>query len=921
MPDDQPARFAPDQPAPAKAGAARPADWRTDTPGAAGNRTVLAVLSLFALLAIAGVLIGVFVWWFGAKPEPRFVSVPVGEYEHPAWPVNPWARQDADRLAGCFPGRSAVEFASQQQNKFRDLLVRLAVRDADKARPLVLHVTALATVRVRKVYLLPGNAGPDDPDSWVAVEELLDAFDKTAADRGKLLVLDLAHPVADPFSGVLRDEVSDRLHELLEARSAVLRFPVLTACGPGEESLPADAERCSGFAFYLAEGLSGAADGYLAAKTDQGRDGEVTLPELDAFLSGRVGRWARLVHERKQKPRLYGPADRGPVFRVPSSPPANAEQPAPDPYPKWLADGWQLRAEQRKTGADRGLPEPFARLTAALVRAEREWMRSGDADRAERNWGVAKKDWEKAPGNSGGPNRAAEVFAKALAAVGRYRLAVARRNRPAVPEDWAPALDQYLAAKAAVVKDKPDESAKFRDEWLKKVQPEKAPENRLDAAGLLWERFRLSPPTAERARAGVAALDDLKVDRGYAETALLRSLAAWEPRRQGIAAYPQNPAKELLRAEEEISRTLALGPDGFELVRGQLDRAKEPYLAGQKNLFGGSFPEVTRAGDQLKEAADGFAAARRALDPWQKAGSELDAALAAVLDAMPSALVAPRQEFDHWVTAARAATALADEIAPVGRDQALDPARLAAVRGVSQALPVVPDPFAVPAGKKEPDPLAPRAKPDDVLPLVRLVAGTALPAESRRKAWDAIRADARTFHEAVRKRDTADDAELDPTTNPAAADEKERVGEAELTVRRARASVELLKLAGYAKAGELDAALGRLERNPTSDAEPLGRLLRKAWAEELPAQAKAAAAAGRPHEADRIARATPPGAAHLRPAPAVSATDPTAARKAAATYRVWARDQLLADQPLRPKAAGTNEFYETLRQDLDLGPD
>src|SRR5690348_16236947 len=98
MPDDQPARFAPDEPTPTRAGAARSADWRADTPGAAGNRSVLIVLSLLALLTIAGVIIGVVAFWTGTKPAPRLVSVPVGQYEHPAWPVNPWSRQDADLL-------------------------------------------------------------------------------------------------------------------------------------------------------------------------------------------------------------------------------------------------------------------------------------------------------------------------------------------------------------------------------------------------------------------------------------------------------------------------------------------------------------------------------------------------------------------------------------------------------------------------------------------------------------------------------------------------------------------------------------------------------------------------------------------------------------------------------------------------------
>jgi hypothetical protein len=265
-------------------------------------------------------------------------------------------------------------------------------------------------------------------------------------------------------------------------------------------------------------------------------------------------------------------------------------------------------------------------------------------------------------------------------------------------------------------------------------------------------------------------------------------------------------------------------------------------------------------------------------------------------------LTAQQPEFDAWVNAVQAATRLAGELARIGRDRAIDPTRLRAVMGVSKTLPAVSDPFAVPAGKKEPDPLPARAKPADLLQYERLAAGTALPPESRRRAWDTIRADRRAFHEAAREQDAADDAANDPTTNPTPAAETGRVREDELTIRRAQASVELLKLAGYAKAGELDAPLGRLKRDPASDAEPLGRLLRKAWAEAA---------------TDRAARATPPGATHLRDTPKESATDP----RATSAYRGWVRDQLLADQKLRPKAAGTDKFYEQVKQDLKLSPD
>jgi hypothetical protein len=922
MPDDTPTRFAPDDPAPSRSPASRRADWRAETPGATGNRTVLATITLLALLIVAGVLIGIFVFWFGSKPEPRFVTVPFAEYKDAVWPANPWARQDAERLAGCFPNRFEDGFTAQEQQRFRDLLARLAVDQSDQSRrPLVLHITALSVVHDHTTYILPGDARPGDPAGWVAVEEVLDAFGKALAGGGKLLILDLAHPVADPFCGILRDDVSVRLHDLLEERQRAgnLPFPVLTSCGPRENSLPADAERSSGFAFYLAEGLRGAADGYLPGRSDtKVRDREVTVAELAAFLSGRVSRWARLVHDRRQSPRVYGPTDAGPVFRIRSSSPDPSGP--PDPYPQWLSEGWEFRSGLRAAGAEHARPDPFARLTAALVRAEREWLGSGNAERTKHNWDGAMEAWRAAVPVSAELGRTADMFAKALGTVGHYRLTVARWGRPAPPEDWAPALDRYIATLAA--SGKSEEVARFREEWLKKVQPEKGCENQLDAASLIWDRSRLSPPTPERARALAVALDELQLKQEYSETLLLRSIAAWDYRRQGLSAYPQEQAAALLQAEDELSRLLALGPDGFELVRDRLENARSAYEEAQKDLFAGSFTAVGLAKDRLTGAATEFTAAREALARWQEGKRKLDAAVTVVLDTMPAALLDDKPGFDRWVEAVRATTSLADQIAPAGGDRTLNPAAIAAaVQRVDRSLPTIPDPFAPPPGKKEADPRPPSAKPSDLLPLMRLTAGTFLPAESRRKAWEAIRADTALFHESARQQDAIDDEARDQTTNPITAEEKGRVDEVRMAVRRARASVELLRLAGYSKAGELVPLIDALERSPeAAEVEPLGRRLRKAWAEDLVEQARGADTADRWHEADRIARVTPQGVTAVRGMERIPAANPRVAELAAQTYLKWVRDQLLADRKLRPRTNPADRFYQGI-EDQNFGPD
>src|SRR4029077_19920830 len=115
-------------------------------------------------------------------------------------------------------------------------------------RPVVLHVSALATVRDGAVYILPGHAAPDNPATWIKFDDALASFAAGAAPH-KLLLLDVARPFAPDVAG--------RLDASLASPPAGVL--VLTSCSPGEVALPMDEVQASAFAHYLAEGLTGAA--------------------------------------------------------------------------------------------------------------------------------------------------------------------------------------------------------------------------------------------------------------------------------------------------------------------------------------------------------------------------------------------------------------------------------------------------------------------------------------------------------------------------------------------------------------------------------------------------------------------------------------------------------------------------------------
>ncbi len=166
------------------------------------------------------------------------------------------------------------------------------------AQPLVIHLTAPALVRDGTVYLLPGDAEPDDDATWLKVDEVLRAVEDCPTTH-KLLILDLAHGLVDPRLGACADRVAETLEAHLRKQEP--SYLVLCPCGAGQSSLTSEVLRCSVLTFYVDQGLLGDAD------TDQ--NGSVTVNELVAFVQPRVDRWARNNRGVRQQPRLFGKGD------------------------------------------------------------------------------------------------------------------------------------------------------------------------------------------------------------------------------------------------------------------------------------------------------------------------------------------------------------------------------------------------------------------------------------------------------------------------------------------------------------------------------------------------------------------------------------------------------------------------------------
>jgi hypothetical protein len=874
------------------------AGWHTGEPArpADSGRGVRRFVALAAVLAAAGAVVGA-LFWIQPSDPPVLLTIPVSEYKDSAWPPNPWAEEDSDALQDAFPDLAGREKAYGYQELSLLQSKLQALRNVKAGQPVILHLSALGAVHGGVVYVVPGDAKPGDPSTWLKLDVVLDTLAACPA-KHRLLLLDLAHPIADLVQGPLADTVADRLDEHLRVRADRDELPyfVLTSCSKGEFSLPMDEEQQSAFAFYLGDGLRGAAEGF----GPKGKpDGRVRVTELAAFVTRRVGSWARDCRGVRQTPKLYGDFDDFDLTDRKLAPP---EPKAARTYPDWLLAGWKQRDDWVAKGAYRPAPVAVNSLQVALPRAERDWQAVGRPERVGRIDANLRSAMEKAGTIR---EQAKEEPPPPLRTVTAWPL-------PSTTlAEWSGLLESFLRAQATAATN-PKDAEKAKDErkaFLSKVMT--TPEARKSAAALIWRVLvDDSAPLAETVVALSGLLDEVQ-PTATAEAQAARRLAAWQ--RPGGTPWPPAAARQMLHADDAAGRALAGAPTAFPAAKELFAAAAKQRDEGETLLFDVSTrtrEEQGRAAEILKQAETAFVAAAGQMAVVQAARRAVEDA-AIVLPATAGRVTEEGKAIDEraWLAAAKAAVELNDRLEhpPAGKDLPLAEWESATGRltAALQALQARYQPMAV---KRRVDDLAPGRAPE-YQALNDLLRGPMLPAAERKRVWETARAIADRIHKQTREADAADnDALRPPGTNrspdPPLKDEPDR------RERRARVSVELLRVAGLDKVDELDAAR-RAALADQGKWEALAAALRLAWSDQLPQQAKARRDKQDWPGADRRERFLPPEKA-------------VAGRSAAAevrradqkVYLEWLEEYYRSLGRLRQAAPNAHSFYEDAAEEV-----
>jgi hypothetical protein len=266
------------------------------------RRVRLVVLGV-AMAVLVGAVIGLATWYFRSQPGASFVlSLVVWEHSDLLYPSHAAALADSDAILQHFKNLQPAKRRHARDSQARDNLKSELHRLADeKTGTIIVHLSCQARTYGDAVYLLPSLANPDDVDSWLKLDAVLDYLNQCPAKK-KLLLLDIVHPLNDTRLGIVYDDVADEVKKTLD-RHPPASLLVLSACAPGQTALASPILGRSVFMHFVDQGLRGGADAWGETGL---LDKKVSVKELASFVRHQTEVWAAKNHGVKQTPWLWG---------------------------------------------------------------------------------------------------------------------------------------------------------------------------------------------------------------------------------------------------------------------------------------------------------------------------------------------------------------------------------------------------------------------------------------------------------------------------------------------------------------------------------------------------------------------------------------------------------------------------------------
>ncbi len=610
------------------------------------------------MLALAAAIVALALL-FRSDREPSFLSIPITEYRERFYPVNAWAEQDSDALAAVLLGRTGTDGRTQgkaYESQDKALLVQqLARLRSNKDSRVVVHLSALARTQNGEVFILPADAHPDKPDTWLPLAEVLQAMRDCPA-HDKLLILDIARPVADARLGIVLNDVGSVLHDTLEKLTAdkALPFWVLCGCSRGEVCLSYEEKQQSAFGYFLGAGLRGHADG--AFPKGSRADGHVQVRELAGYVSAEVDQWAVRNRNQHQTPVLLGNGSDFSLSTVPHGKPRPDPALEPAVYPDWLLDGWKYRDDCWAGSRYHAAPRAYLQLEAALMRAEHRW-RGGLGNDPERTRKALEGDRQNVQG---------QLDAVGLSPPAPQSLVVEGKRGNTPDPAIGDAVKSLVKLRLSQPENaKPDDIEKAvgkpRQELLDKLKGKP----HYDLAAAAWaEALADEVPTLDK----IKFLDDLlrrqAAEPVYVETLFLRRLVDMANQ---TGKWPDTVIARAMRTLRESETARTVPPSLLPLVEARLKQLTEDRLKAETLLLQGSPPSGLREAGRLFE--EGEASFRQVnafislADDAERLAEETTVVLPGLV---PYLLASPQIDSrldQDWIGAAESARAIRDQIA------------------------------------------------------------------------------------------------------------------------------------------------------------------------------------------------------------------------------------------------------------------